>query len=91
MTTEVSSLECIARKDADDVDNLTRRDSSLYDVLDTSDLEKSRQQSGFASDDEITSSNGSVVNSYEDAVTSVELGDRDSGVDEEEMIDVESC
>lgn len=94
-TVEINSSQCNERNEAECADNLTRRLFPSCDVFNISDLGKGCQQNGLASDDEITSSKGSETNSNDDnvdkPVTNLEFGDRDSGVDEDEMIDVESC
>ena len=95
LTVEINSSQCNERNEAECADNLTRREFPSCDVINISDLGKGCQQNGLASDDEITSSKGSETNSNDDnvdkPVTNLEFGDRDSGVDEDEMIDVESC
>ena len=90
LATEVNSLAC----KTEDVCSVSQNVFPSYDISGVPDLGKPCQQSERASDDGIKSSNGSEMNGNDERIVkpkAYEHCDGDSGVEEEEMIDVESC
>ena len=90
LATEVNSLE----RKTEDVCSVSQNVFPSYDISGVPDLGKRCQQSQLASDGEIKSSNASEMNGNDEHIVKPETYehcDGDSGVEEEEMIDVESC
>ena len=90
LATEVNSLAC----KTEDVCSVSQNVFPSYDISGVPDLGKRCQQSELASDVEGKSSNASEMNGNDEHTVkpkAYEHCDGDSGVEEEEMIDVESC